>query len=113
MSILSGASRAELLTAVAAGDVKRLTHIPGIGKKTAERILVELREVFKKLEPSFGDLMAPENQGSRLRSDVVSALLNLGYRGSEIDKTLAVLESMPDTPDSFDALLREALKLLR
>lgn len=113
MNIMSSATREQLLTAVASSDVKRLTAIPGIGKKTAQRILVELHEVFKRLEPSLVVAGVGGQQRSAALSDVASALANLGYRTVQIDKTLAALDSMQDAPTKFDDLLREALKLIR
>lgn len=112
LGILSGATTEELVGAVASGDVKRLTHLPGVGKKTAERILVELREVFKRILP---DVKVPAHvpSGSRTVVDVASALANLGFKPAHIERALAALEAEPDPPTDFDALLREALKHLR
>src|ERR1700722_17258403 len=78
LKILSGMSVEELVPAIRAGDLPRLTRIPGVGRKTAERIVVELRDKLAAME-------APEPQrsgapaGSPLEADVISALLNLGY----------------------------------
>jgi Holliday junction DNA helicase RuvA len=79
LSILSGVSPTTFRDAVVNGDVHRLTRIPGIGKKSAERILVELKDKMKKLAlPRATDTGAPTT--SSLEEDVVSSLVNLGYK---------------------------------
>ena len=117
MNILSGSSIEELVGAVSRGDVKRLTAIPGVGKKTAERILVELQDVFHKLMLADDSLsaMVPASKQTRhgMFADLSSALGNLGYRSAQIDKTLVALEGLDELPDKFDDLLREALKHIR
>ena len=77
LAVLSGIEPQELVTAIRRGDVARLTAIPGIGKKTAERMVLELKDRFpESLVPG----LTPEGvTGDELRHDVLSALLNLGY----------------------------------
>lgn len=117
MNILSGSSIEELVGAVGRGDVKRLTAIPGVGKKTAERILVELRDVFHTLMLTDDTLSEASGMATKTQhgmfADLSSALGNLGYRSAQIDKTLKRLEALDDLPDKFDDLLREALKNIR
>lgn len=113
MNILSGTTRAELLTAVASADVKRLTQIPNVGKKTAQRILVELTEVFKRIEPGLAAISTSGGKHAQAMSDISSALSNLGYRNALIDKTIVELESLEVVPQKFDDLLREALRIIR
>ena len=117
MNILSGSSIEELVGAVSRGDVKRLTKIPGVGKKTAERILVELQDVFHKLMLADDTLSAglpSSNQTRRgMFADLSSALANLGFRPAQIEKTLITLEGLDELPDKFDDLLRESLKHIR
>jgi Holliday junction DNA helicase RuvA len=115
MTVLGSTTPAELLTAVSNGDVKRLTHIPGLGKKTAERILVELKEAFQKLLPEYASeapALSKTNAGT-LYDDLSSALTNLGYRPHAVDSALAKLQADADGTETFDALFREAMKLLR
>ncbi len=102
--ILSGVAPDELVSALAAGDAARLTAIPGIGKKTAERMVVELRDRVQKLGlATTGPAAQPSD------SDVVSALLNLGYKQAAADRAVtAARREMPKA--EFHELLRASLK---
>ncbi len=101
--ILSGVAPEELVSALAAGDAARLTAIPGIGKKTAERMVVELRDRVKKLGLAAGPSVQPSD------TDVVSALLNLGYKQAVADR--AVAAARRELPQAeFHELLRASLK---
>lgn len=102
-TILSGMSGEKFREAVVAGDITRLSTIPGIGKKTAERIVVELKDKFDGIF-----IPAAENAGIS-RDDVVSALLNLGFKQAEC---VSVLNKVGKAEDSFDDLLKKALKEL-
>lgn len=103
LSLLSGMSVSELYQAVAAHDGARLTRIPGIGKKTAERLLLELRD---KLAVGVG---APLPGGeAEIRSDALHALLALGYNDKEATHALGRIA--PQTP--VQEAIRHALKLL-
>jgi Holliday junction DNA helicase RuvA len=113
MAVLGHASTADLVDAVSSGDVKRLTHIPGLGKKTAERILVELQGTLGDLIPA-GAMPGKRAPGaSALLNDVASALGNLGFKGAQIDAALDQVRSAPDAPTDFDGLFREVMKHLR
>ena len=101
LTLLSGMETDELKTAVAGRDTKRLTRIPGIGKRTAERLVVELSSKFEGLFTS----PAPLDAQDRLE-DVVSALVNLGYK--EGPARAAVEDLSRDEP--FEELLKSALK---
>src|SRR5271166_6248776 len=113
LKILSGMSVEELVPAIRAGDLPRLTRIPGVGRKTAERIVVELRDKLAAME-------APEPErggatgGSPLEADVISALLNLGYdrrtSAKAVEDAQADQKSGPDA--SFEGLLRASLQQL-
>ena len=106
LSVLSGLAPEELVQAIARADVARLTSIPGIGKKTAERIVLELKDKLAAVATA-GTLMAPAGP----REDLVSALLNLGYHRPLAEK--AVDRALQDGPDlGFEQALRAALKLL-
>jgi len=104
--ILSGLPPDELLAALASGDAARLSRTPGIGKKTADRMILELRE---KVQEMAADLPATSRQVAQ--DDVVQALVNLGYKPIHAEKATATArEEMPD--GSFAELLRFALKSL-
>jgi Holliday junction DNA helicase RuvA len=108
LAVLSGIEPPELVRAVRLQDVVRLTGIPGIGKKTAERISLELRDKLPKaLESTTG---TPVDAADALRDDLISALLNLGYQRAAADK--AVGPAVQDSGESFEAALRAALKRL-
>ena len=107
LAVLSGMEPAELVRAVGRGDVRRLTGIPGIGKKTAERMGLELRDRLPSVieagpEPEAGDGPAAA------RGDLVSALVNLGYVGPSAER--AVDAALGTGDDSFEQALRRALK---
>ncbi len=107
LAVLSGIEAADLVHAVQRGDVARLTRIPGVGKKTAERICLELKDRLPVVEPD-GQAAAPP-PADALRDDLVSALVNLGYHRSAVDKVLD-RQLTDDDPPPFDAALRSALK---
>ncbi|MEQ1898461.1 MAG: Holliday junction branch migration protein RuvA [Vicinamibacterales bacterium] len=113
IAVLSGIEPADFVAAVERQDVARLTRVPGVGKKTAERIVLELRDRLAKLMvPATGS--GPERStSSRLRDDLLSALVNLGYHRVAADKALgAVLAAAPDAPleQALRAALRELMK---
>lgn len=107
LAVLSGIEPAELVRAVGRGDVRRLTSIPGIGKKTAERMGLELRD---RLPPALDAGPEPEAGGgpSAARGDLVSALVNLGYVRSSAERAVDVALGAGD--DSFEQVLRRALR---
>jgi Holliday junction DNA helicase RuvA len=102
LSVLSGLSVDDLSGAVAAEDAGRLTKIPGIGKKTAERLVLELRDKLPKVTS------AVRAEGSAAGGDVVNALLALGYNEREAQ---AAVKQLPAELPLADAI-RQALKLL-
>jgi Holliday junction DNA helicase RuvA len=106
--VLSGLPTTDLLQAIAAGDVTRLTRIPGVGKKTAERMVVELRDALQVLAKEA----SPEPAGAAASDDdLVAALVNLGYKASQAEK--AVGEARREAPEaSFHELLPQALRRL-
>ena len=108
-AVLSGGAPRELIASVAAGDVKRLTAVPGIGKRTAERIIVELREKVGALEdvPS-GDGAITVRRADDPRSLARDGLVELGFSLEEAEKLLSGTEG--DTPED---LLQQALKAAR
>src|SRR5262245_21670030 len=104
-AILSGLPPDDLLRALAAGDVVRLTRIPGVGKKTAERLVLELREKARELETAAA--VAPEPGDE----DLLAALVNLGYRRGDAEKALAEVRREA-AQATVPELLRLALKRL-
>ena len=105
ITILSGMPADEMVGAIRGNDVARLTRIPGIGKKTAERMVLELRD---KLQ-DFGAAPAAA-PASPIEEDVLSALLNLGYQRPVAERALAKVGN--GNRQSFEALFREALAAL-
>jgi Holliday junction DNA helicase RuvA len=109
LKILSGMSVDDLVPAVRAGDLVRLTRIPGVGRKTAERMVVELRDKLAAIETQGMARQPVTTTGTA--ADVVSALLNLGYEQYTAEK--AVERAGKDgVPESFEALLRATLRQL-
>lgn len=110
LKILSGMSVEDLVPAIRAGDLVRLTRIPGVGRKTAERIVVELRDKLAAMETP-----EPERAGTagrtQLEADVISALLNLGYERRNAEKAVEDVQSNGPNA-SFEDLLRAALQQL-
>jgi Holliday junction DNA helicase RuvA len=112
LAVLSGIDVTDLVRAVQAGDVGRLTAIPGIGKKTAERIGLELKDKLPKGiidETAAGpDAGAP---GGALRQDLLSALLNLGYHRPLAEKAVDAALARVESP-AFETVLKRALREL-
>ena len=109
LSVLSGIEPAELITAIHHADLARLTAIPGVGKKTSERIVLELKDRLPRVEHTA----APDGgsvQPSALRDDVLSALMNLGYHRPLAEK--AVDAAIKTKSGDFEATLRQALREL-
>jgi holliday junction DNA helicase RuvA len=110
LAVLSGIEPADFVRAIRLQDVARLTAIPGIGKKTAERIGLELKDRLPQaLQTTSGaaaSAPAPEDQ---LRADLLSALVNLGYQQAVAEKALdKIVKATPQAP--FEQALREALR---
>ncbi|HEX7286960.1 MAG TPA: Holliday junction branch migration protein RuvA [Candidatus Angelobacter sp.] len=106
ITILSGMSAESMVAAIKGNNVGALTRIPGIGKKTAERMVLELRD---KLE-GFGVTPAAAAAMSPVEEDVISALVNLGYQRPVAERALARQGNTAN--ESFDALFRKALAAL-
>ena len=106
LSVLSGIEPRDLAGAIQRNDLARLTAIPGVGKKTAERICVELRD---RLPKAIEAASAPADS---LREDLVSALVNLGYHRQAIEKVLdkQLASASATAPARFEDVLRAALK---
>ena len=112
VAVLSGLDTRELVAAVQRADVARLVTIPGVGKKTAERIVLELKDRLSQLAPPpIAGAPPASSSGDRLRADLLSALQNLGYHRPLAEKAVsAVLAASPEA--AFDGALRGALREL-
>ena len=114
ISILSGISSPELLEAISMGNLAKLVTIPGIGKKMAERLILELREkVVKKISmDGVGVADAKRKINDEMMEDALSALVNLGYKANAARDALA--KAATDAGDKLvmDQLLKKALKIL-
>ena len=113
LAILAGIEPGELVRAIATGDVGRLTQVKGVGRKTAERLALELREKILTLPLGKGVVVAPAPARSEAPSgplgDVYGALVQLGYKAGEIEPLLERLDPARPVTD----LVREALGALR
>lgn len=117
IAMLSGMSADEIITAIRTNNLARLTSIPGLGKKTAERLVIELRDKMTKLSsPELEEQLASRASGAApsddtLREDALSALTNLGYQRAAAEK--AITHAMQEGGDlSVELLLRRALRTL-
>ncbi len=108
ITILSGMAADDMVNAIRGNDIARLTRIPGIGKKTAERMVLELRD--KLAVEKHGEIAAMSALGP-IEEDVLSALTNLGYQRAAAEKALAAV-SKNGKAGSFEAVFREALAVL-
>jgi len=105
ITILSGMAADEMVNAIRGNDIARLTRIPGIGKKTAERMVLELRD---KLPPEKAGEVATMPTLSAVEEDVLSALMNLGYQRASAEKALSAIAKN----GQFDGMFRQALTVL-
>ena len=108
--ILSGIDPADLADAIARSDARKLSSIPGVGKKTAERICLELRDKLV-LGPGTAATPTPASRAS-VDDDVQSALVNLGYRAKDADLALEKARKELGGEPEFSALLKAALRQL-
>lgn len=109
--ILSNIQPGPLSMALAQGDLQKLSTIPGIGKKTAERLVLELKDKAAKMDlSSLPAMEARQIPAEDVAEDVISALLNLGYKEPQVRKALAGLDATGGI--SVEGLLKQALKSL-
>jgi holliday junction DNA helicase RuvA len=107
LKILSGMSLEELVPAIRKGDLAQLVRIPGVGRKTAERMVVELRDKLAMVDVREAGKPATRSQ---LESDVASALVNLGYDERSVERAIEKARASADV--DFESLLRTSLQLL-
>ena len=111
ITILSGMPVDDLVGAIRQSNLARLTSIPGIGKKTAERLVVELRDKLTKVGATIpGESTAPS--ASQHQEDVVSALVNLGYAKPSAERAVQAIVSSSTSEPPFEEMLRTALRQL-
>ena len=111
LSVLSGIEPAELIRAIRLQDVARLTAIPGVGKKTAERIGLELKDRLPATLQASGPAATATAPADVLRDDLLSALVNLGYQRVTAEKALEkVLKAQPDA--RFEDALKDVLRAM-
>jgi Holliday junction DNA helicase RuvA len=111
LNILSGIAPAELIASLQSEDVARLTQIPGVGRKTAERLVFDLKEKIGKIAVRGETPKEEKGKKGRLVDDVVSALVNLGYRKNQADSVVEqVWRQRPEA--SLEEILKESLRAL-
>ena len=109
MNILSGTNPMEFKSRIIDGDVKSLTVIPGIGAKTAKRIIVELKEKFETDVIDKNDLGLVDNGDNKIIKDAANALQSLGYKSNQVNKILNDLESSGELSGGLEEIIRKAL----
>ncbi len=111
INILSGISPSELVQSLSSRDMARLLSIPGVGRKTAERLLLDLQEKVLKIQArSVFPRMEPRSAAG-MAEDVISALVNLGYKKSQAEKVVeSVLRQTPEI--TLEKALKESLRVL-
>ena len=110
IKVLSGLEAAELIAAIRKGEVERLVRIPGVGKKTAERMVLELRD--KLAAPAGESAAVPAPSLSEVEQDVLSALLNLGCARPAAEQAVRKAKA-GGVKGEFEAMFRRALELVR
>jgi Holliday junction DNA helicase RuvA len=114
LTVLSGLAAADLIAAIRAGATERLVRIPGVGKKTAERMILELREKLPEVSAGTASEAAPEGKAafSGLDQDVLSALVNLGCSAAAAEAAVRKAKTA-GAPADFEPFFRRALELVR
>ena len=118
ITILSGLEFDDLIAALRKGDLVALTHMPGVGKKTAERLVLELRDKLADFAAPGEPAAAPAkpavpSEFSAVDEDVMSALVNLGYNRSNAEAAVREVRKDPQIPHTdFEQVLRSSLRLL-
>lgn len=111
LAVLSGLEPQELVRAIRSNDLGRLTAIPGVGRKTAERLVVDLKDRLAQ-EDVGGGPTAPLAPADSIREDVLSALANLGYQRATAEKAADRVLGRDGEPAAFEQTLRDVLKEL-
>ena len=112
LTILSGINPKQLKERVVSGDVAALTSVPGVGSKTAKRIIIELKEKFIKSDDSSLGFDDKNVHSSELFKDVVNALVSLGYKQNYAKEACRDLEEKGQMDGEIEVVIKKALKLL-
>jgi len=111
INILSGISPADLVHSLSSRDMARLLSIPGVGRKTAERLLLDLQEKVISIQSRSGSPRTEARFAAGMADDIISALVNLGYRRSQAEKVVeSVLQQTPEI--TLEKALKESLRVL-
>jgi len=111
LAVLSGIEPLDLIRAIERGDLARLTAIPGVGRKTSERIVLELKDRLPRAQVAAVAAGAAVSEPSTLRDDLLSALVNLGYHRPLAEKAVeSAINALPD--GGFERTLKQALREL-
>lgn len=113
IAILSGAQVEELASAIVSGNLARLTSIPGVGRKTAERVVLELKGQMAQF--LLAEQVAPPSGSgvsTALEDDILSALINLGYPKASAEKSLSAVLHSAECERTFEDILRSTLRRL-
>ena len=114
LNMLSSLDAAELQRAIAHGEVSKLQTIPGIGRKTAERVVLELQEKVALVVMTSAGLpsVSTMSAADQLAGDVISALLNLGYRRGEAERAVQAVRAQDNGTETVETWLKDALQQL-
>jgi Holliday junction DNA helicase RuvA len=111
LSVLSALNVPDLVSAIQAGDVEKLASVPGIGKKTAARIALELKDKIQRLHMTPSPVpQAASGPSGRLQDDALSALVNLGYKAADVKEAITRAVQARPEPIPLTELIREVLK---
>ena len=114
ITVLSGVDASRLVTAIRSGDHATLVRIPGIGKKTAERVVLELKDKLDELASAPVAGAEPQVALGEAAEDALSALVNLGYQRAAAQKAIEkAIEQKPEVRGEFEALFRAAMVCIR
>lgn len=109
ISILSSISPQDFIEVIQSGDTASLVKLPGIGKKTAERLLIEMRDSIESIQLTPGSQSQMSHHHTNHKEEAISALLALGYKNSEAKKAISQLD---DGEKNSEQLIRQALQLI-
>ena len=112
LSILSGMPPEDLMTAVMEQDVAKIATIPGVGRKTAERLTLELKDKFKDIALDFSPGKGEPVAAGGVMDDAVSALVNLGYKKPQAEKALKSIWEKNGQSTQLEDLIKESLNVL-
>lgn len=113
LNILSGIESKDLAGAIKKGDIARLNSVPGVGKKTAERLILELKDKIKFEDITSDNDTTISAPAEGIFYDTLSALVNLGYKKGDVEKTLNTIGNIEDSTEwTVEKLIKESLKMM-